>query len=518
MRSRAIVLLVSGILLVGCAERLPIGPGTGTSGSGSGSGAGGSGSGSSGSGGEGGGDIPFNTGDPPACDPTITVKSDGRALLVNDPAVLAPFTLERVLKQLLDRSTPSDLTPLSVLQRLFDAENDAASAVFPDVIHCDTEGNPAFKNGAPAGCPRAEGALATSMGMLTPGDPDYFAPIALVNRIDLMPASLQTCGEYRIVFAKQSGKSDPSNRVFLIFEGALTNPSPGDLWACEAVARHWAGLDQEKDPKVIKESLDTFYFKGIPGFGAVVDPMSFGLLATEDDPYGASRGQVRISQRMQDPWEMREMRFLTGGGVQGSMEPGFLPVTVKNNPLPSLFAGIGDQGACGNFQSLFVSADVQSLSSTTTAKIRMGIANEFNAGESALEGPAGPDYVTAIQGSSFAQAITDQLATLPSDPACDGDPLTAEAIAARAATQTCAGCHAPSAFLGPERKIGCNQTWPDSLGGAHIDEKGALSPALKEAFLPRRASVMEAYLRACDLGAIKDNLQPVSGGKGVPPK
>jgi hypothetical protein len=80
----------------------------------------------------------------------------------------------------------------------------------------------------------------------------------------------------------------------------------------------------------------------------------------------------------------------------------------------------------------------------------------------------------------------------------------------RATTQTCAGCHAPQAFLGPERKIGCGLTFPKSLGEAHIDEQGGLSPALTEVFLPRRASVITTLLQMCDLDAIRANLQPVS--------
>ena len=73
---------------------------------------------------------------------------------------------------------------------------------------------------------------------------------------------------------------------------------------------------------------------------------------------------------------------------------------------------------------------------------------------------------------------------------------------------SCAGCHAPSKFLGPERKIGCGLTWPDTLGEVHIGEKGALSEAMTSVFLPRRASVLQTFAQACDMAAISENLLP----------
>ena len=50
----------------------------------------------------------------------------------------------------------------------------------------------------------------------------------------------------------------------------------------------------------------------------------------------------------------------------------------------------------------------------------------------------------------------------------------------------------------------------------HIDEKGALSPAMQEVFLPRRANVLATYLQACDEQAIYNNLEP--GFDGAIPK
>ena len=52
--------------------------------------------------------------------------------------------------------------------------------------------------------------------MFTPGAPDFFAPVALVNRFDLTPSDRSTCGEYRIVYAKHSGRTDAQVREELL--------------------------------------------------------------------------------------------------------------------------------------------------------------------------------------------------------------------------------------------------------------------------------------------------------------
>jgi hypothetical protein len=65
---------------------------------------------------------------------------------------------------------------------------------------------------------------------------------------------------------------------------------------------------------------------------------------------------------------------------------------------------------------------------------------------------------------------------------------------------------APLEFLAP-RSIGCGLVWPDSIGTVHVTEKGELSPALKEVFLPHRAKVLETYRQACDKGAMFGNFQ-----------
>lgn len=454
------------------------------------------------------------------CNPKITVKNHGSALIVHDPAALVGFPLERVLNQLLAAGGDGTTSPEQLLQQLFDTENTTLGGTFPNVAHCDSGLNSAFKNGPAIDCPRAEGALATSKGLFTVGSPDYFAPVAVVNRFDLTPQSLQTCGEYRIIFAKRSGRTDPENRVFLIFEGALQSPSPGNLEACRPVAEMWASLDHEKDPAVLAQRLEQFYFTGLPGVLPLVHPQNLGLFANEFDEYGSTSGQVRLSQRMQAPFEMREFR-VNIDSTKGTPRLTFAPATVKNNPLPELFDPTTTTPLATQFRGDFAWQQVPSLGATSVAGIRMAVSSNFAAGESAIGGAAQAGYWSRVTSGGDAAAFLDgldqQIAVHGLGAACPpGDPLTARSVLDRAAMQTCAGCHAPTQFLGAERKIGCGLVWPNSLGEVHIDEHGTLSPALTQVLMPRRAAVLATYLQACDHDAIMKNLQPtLSNG---PPK
>lgn len=456
------------------------------------------------------------------CDPSLFVPADSQALVVTDPAILSAFGIDRVIGQLLTLAGTggSGLTAESFLQRLFDTENDAANAVFPDNPHCDDADNSAFKNGAATDCPRVEGQLASSTGLLKAGDPDSFVPVALVNRMDLMNQGLMTCGELRIVYGKLSGRTDPNDRLFVIFEGALMNPMPGDVMGCHAVAQAWADVGKESDPAKAKALLEQMYFTGVPGFNPLVHPDHFGVHSTEDDPYGGSRGQVRVSQRMQDPWEMREYRIVNR--LSGENRPPFYfaPSTVKNNPLPELFDRSVQTETASSFRAEFLGNSFWSLGQAKSlADMRMSISNMHNAGESAVAGAASVDYVsqaTNNPGGDFATLINEQLVQSPIGATCPpDDPLTGESIVRRASVLTCAGCHAPEKFLGAERKLGCGLSFPATLGEVHIDENGTLSPALKDVFLPRRAQIATTYLQGCDMNAIFMNLEPLAN-KGLP--
>jgi hypothetical protein len=120
-----------------------------------------------------------------------------------------------------------------------------------------------------------------------------------------------------LVFAKLSGRSDPDDRLFLIFEGVLPNPMPGSLKGCLPAAQAWAALESEPDPRKRAAGLEALFFDGLPGFEPVVHYKHFGLHAPHNASYGHSMGQVRISQQMEKPWNMREFHLLLNAPSAG---------------------------------------------------------------------------------------------------------------------------------------------------------------------------------------------------------
>lgn len=451
---------------------------------------------------------PYEPEPAPQCDPGVVVTGNSPALMVTDPAALAKLPLEDVLGQLLERAGDAQTTRLELIQRLFDTNHQDGAAVFDDGVHCDSPSNLAHFNGPAAKCPRTEGALAASNGFFKAGDPDHFSPIAVVNRLDLMPTFGFSCGEYRIIYAKDSGKTDPDDRVFLIFEMALPNPDPGNLYACRPVADFWKSLEDEPDAETMAVRLRSFFMNGISPFGALVTPENLGLNSGGGASYYGSGGQVRVSQfgAGEDDWEYRQM--VTMLSSDGRLR--FEPTPVGNNPLPSRF-----EGDTSWFADSFVEMNVATLAGKSIFGMSMTV--DFNdlAGESALGGAANNDYAARAANNLYLKdMITDRIQSMGLGNDCpDDDPLTADSILQRATMDSCAGCHAPAQFLGAERKIGCGLTWPESLGEAHVDENGNRSPALKDVFLPRRAEVFTTYLQSCSDSAVEEAF---GGSTGAP--
>ncbi|VVH66601.1 hypothetical protein BSPLISOX_2168, partial [uncultured Gammaproteobacteria bacterium] len=65
----------------------------------------------------------------------------------------------------------------------------------------------------------------------------------------------------------------------------------------------------------------------------------------------------------------------------------------------------------------------------------------------------------------------------------------AQMIMNRAEAMSCSGCHHNS----NDTEIAPNVNWPKSKSFVHVDEKGNLSPALTEQFLPARAALLADY-------------------------
>jgi hypothetical protein len=442
-----------------------------------------------------------------ACDPSRGVPADGLGLVVGDPEVLTAFSLERTLRRLAADAGVT-LAPEELLQRLFDTENTTADGVFSDVRHCDDPKNVAFFRAKAVDCPRAEGRLAKSTSMFTEGSPDFFAPVALVNRFDLAPSDRSTCGEYRIVYAKQSGRSDPLDRVLLIFEAALFNSS-ASLSSCRPVAELWEGLPLV-DAATQRERLSAFYFDGL---GRLPPVLSVGHLGDSggDCRYAGHCGQIRVGQGMQAPFQYRQFRLAAvTGNLERSNQLEILPTADSQSARPQLWDLPSTDIGASTFRPELLDA-VPDLSQSNLARLRIRLSPSNDAGESAVSGAARPNFAERVAAGSASEvmsltsALTQQLEP---DSACPSDdPLTSDSIVQRVTALTCAGCHAPEQLLAAGRKVGCGSVWPKSLGDSHINELGELSPALTDLFLPYRADVLSTFLQACDADKVEANLQ-----------
>ncbi|WP_437967473.1 hypothetical protein WMF04_49355 [Sorangium sp. So ce260] len=438
----------------------------------------------------------------PASVPLIDIRKSLIVTKETDPNVLLEFPLSFVLQRLID-SVGSDQAPLELYQRWWDTQNDAQNAVFQDAdaIHCDdvTDSNGVAQlNGFPYTCPRAEGALASSDPFNPAGD-DFMEPVALVNRFDLAPEDGSHCGEYRIIYAKKSGETNIFDRNFIIFEGQLPNPNPEcGVAACLPVAEFWANLSTLTETQRAT-ALEGFYFFGLPGFAPVIQASNF-MVGT---------GQIRTNQFMGFPWVLREFKLDVGtDSVDSSTRLFVEPVTVKDNPFAPLFSTTFDPNdpRGGVFQSSFLDAiDGLVPLGDEENDISLGTLPNpdfFNSGESKVD--TSNDYKEHLTGNTaFILDIEGALAPILQARSLPPGMVTAENVADRATTQSCAGCHQ----LSSGDNLGGLHVWPANSTQSnapnafvHVDELGQISAPLQWKFLPHRAQVLESFIeeKSCE--------------------
>ncbi|MBZ4423301.1 hypothetical protein [Myxococcus sp. RHSTA-1-4] len=418
---------------------------------------------------------------PPRGPSAQAVTVDPRmSLIVTDTAIVSNFPLQQVMAQLVAQSGVAGLTPLALFQNWW------ATATPPGCT-------PTF-NGFPYQCPRAEGNQATVNPFINPGvNPDEYVPLALVNRFDLAPLNGSDCGEYRIVYGKRSGITNPGNRNLLIFEAVLPNPTSAlGLAGCMPVAKFWANLTATPSTADRTTMLRNFYFTGLGGgFGPVVHIDNYGNRVGP-----VATGQVRTNQFMQPPWTLREfkvVRTMCSSGTPCALN--FRPVTVQTNPGGTLFDPVSTHPLAPNFQNVAFPPQVPSLAVNDINLFNMAVTNNFNSGQSNSQGPEN-DYLFqfGVNPSPFRTNIQTELTTI-------GSPLTPRDIVARSLALSCAGCHQFS----NNANLGGGIIWPPSLGFVHVQEQTEpgpfgprfrISPALNGVFLPHRKAVLETYLNS----------------------
>jgi hypothetical protein len=411
-----------------------------------------------------------------------------RSLAVTDVQILARFRFDRVMNTLARDSRVKGATGLSLFRQWWSTQ-----APGTDGPHCNQEVDAQGRtllNSFPYDCrPTPSEAAQASCRSLT--DPACaYIPIGLFNRFDLAPEDGSTCGEHRILFAKQTGQTAPLDRNLLIFEAVVRNPNPrAGIQGCRDLIAAWAALSFVDDPGRRAARLEQIYFDGVGRVPAVLSWENFGE---------NGRGQIRTNQFMIGGppfiWTLREFKLrrqCSGRSCSLLM----VPVTDKNNPIGLLFGDPRDARAAA-FQDQLVSDNVTSLAQTTLTDIGMVTPDRFNSGQSHSSGSTELDYAAyfGTQRDGVQRRLWQALGQI-------GSSVTPAQLVERAKTQTCAGCHELSSKV----QLGAGLIWPASLGFVHVSEEQPeqgedglryrISPLLDSTFLPTRSRVMFDFLK-----------------------
>jgi hypothetical protein len=443
---------------------------------------------------------------------SFTSEIDARkSLAVTEQTILARFSFQRVMNQLVAQARIPGLTATQLFQQWWDTQNpmNDANASAP---HCDSEIDERFGtslNGYPYSCREAPAEGSQAACDPFKDDACKYIPVGLFNRFDLAPESGSNCGTYSIAFAKASGQNDAFDRNLMVFEAVLPNPQPTKgLEGCRAIVNFWADLSTVNSLNERARRLDRFYFSGLDWrTRPVVDMRNYGGNTQ-------SLGQVRTNQFMQADqrtWSLREFkleRTCQTANLKTTCTLQFVPTTDKSNPFGDLFSPVSELPQAPAFQSYFLT-QLGSLSATNLNDIGMDVPEQFNAGESQASNST-ESYlaVNYAGGEAFGDAIQQKLSD-------GGSNLEAMDMIERAQTQTCAGCHQLSNGI----YLGGDLSWPSSLRNTHVSEtepetvdgvlRFRISEALETMFLPHRKDVMEQFLK----GQYVPSGKPSVGGR-----
>lgn len=445
-----------------------------------------------------------------------------RSLFVHDQPTLdgRDFTLRRTLSQI--ASQVAAIVPgtnaITIFRQFWDTQNPPPGVV-PSSPHCT-----GTLNGFAINCPRREGTEAVGTDAQLVARMAEYKPIALVNRLDLAHQGWRNCGEYRIVYGKSGGGIAKN---FIIFEAVLPNPKPGCREGCVPVAEFWKSLSSINDPVTRARRLEEFYYTGLPGFRPVVHVNHYDASGVSTSYGSSGSGQIRTNQFLQptppnpflNPWILKEFKTVIDCGA-APCKFEIVPTMVKVNPHGPLWNADNVTPGAVDFRSDTILQTAQ-LGSGNLMGISYSVDLAHDAGQSmSLAGIGFVDnYRTQMNGAvdpSFRTALIT-------------GPLTANQMANRALTQSCAGCHQPNQFnlqlansIGPVLTppgsiVPVTDSWPGVVvaGFVHTDlpvnvrpELAAnpaafgaglgheISPALLGFFLPDRKNFLLAQLNA----------------------
>ncbi len=421
---------------------------------------------------------------------TITAASVLQPCLTNagltacGPNGVSAFALDRTLGVMLRTAGTPTASPALFARQFWDTQNTIAgaqtAAANPQCNETTNGAGQATINGHPIQCARNEGSMAAAgINLFAPASPDYFYPIALVNRLDLRDAASTTCGEYRIIYGRKDAMPTAvTGRALLIFEAAFPNPRPAlGADGCTPVAAMWANLSSPTvTAAAAQATLVNFFYVGTrftysDGVSVTTQPaMHFQNL-------GAVRGQVRSNLFMngtnEPRWQLREFRTQFAGGVLR-----LRPVHVESNPWPGRFsAATGSDGFSTWFLGQLPNLIINDINGFFLADNVTFGAGQSDSQIGAIEGPTGDptqftnDY-NLFASTALTNAVQARLNAL-------GSTLTPVNIYNRATAMSCGGCHQHSngdalgGGLGP---------WPASALFVHVDETPTTATAAPDAF------------------------------------
>jgi hypothetical protein len=433
------------------------------------------------------------------------------SIFVSDVDTTKAIKFSEVMDQLVQQSGDKQLTKELLYSQWWDSAGQRPGLGLGPHCDDDTPPTPASAianqtatsnlNNFPYRCPRLEEFEAANNPFKNEVDtnPNAYSAIAFSNRFDLLSPAVDVpnypgmvkypdCGEYRIVFARNSGKTDPLNRNLIIFEARVPNPDPkpenkGDdaPVGCLSIVEFWHSLS---DPQMTAEQRGTmlhdFYLNGKLSDNAKIDP----VVAIAN--YAIGSGQIRTNQFMlnSDPkpppppfdWTLREFKAVE---INGTLV--ITPDSVKTNPGNSLFAvGSTDfriislsQDIRAQMQKILGIAsdpakidDVNSIAFLTTGE---GV-NAFESDES--DNTLGDIMVAFDPGNVVPSTRTDPFFTNIQNAlnlALPGSNLTPLNVIDRIRTQTCAGCHQFSDNSVDKIGLGGKAVWPNKRAGDLTD-------------------------------------------------
>jgi hypothetical protein len=175
------------------------------------------------------------------------------SVFVSDVDTTKAIKFSDVMNQLVKQSSDNQLSKEALFHQWWDTAGQGPGLELGP--HCDDSSAPMPSSGIANNtattsfnlfayrCPRLEKSEASSDPFTKEGEVDPqgkdvnqggYTAIAFSNRFDLGPPVPSTtspglveypdCGEYRIVFARNSGKTDPLTRNLIIFEARVANP------------------------------------------------------------------------------------------------------------------------------------------------------------------------------------------------------------------------------------------------------------------------------------------------------